>query len=342
MASVTAMRRVYILWLMLLLAGIVPGLDAHAAANVFGLKVFVTGGERYHSLKDVASLYHLSLRAPVGRSVYVQGKWMEMEFEVDSRRATVNGTQVWLHNPVAKVWSRWLVSEADVRKTLDPLVRPSKHLARQGTTVVVLDPGHGGEDAGAKGRRNVEEKRVVLDVAKRARVHLANAGVKVYLTRETDRFIPLNDRTAKAAKWNADIFVSIHLNAATTRTAQGVETYVIAAAGCQTTAAQKPSRSDATAFAGNLHDEANVVLGYHLQRALHQKTKSEDRGLRRARFAVLRNAPCPAALLECGFLSNAGEEERMLSADHRETIALAIAQGVLDYIKAVRHAKVSQ
>lgn len=342
MAGVTAMWRNCILWLTLLAAAFTSVVDVHAAAGVFDLRVFVNEGERYHSLKDAASFYNLSLRAPVGRGVYVQGKWMEMEFEVDSRRALVNGTTVWLHNPIAKVWGRWLVSEVDVRKTLDPLVRPSRHLARRGAAVVVLDPGHGGEDAGAKGRRNVEEKRVVLDVAKRARVHLANAGVKVYLTRETDRFIPLNDRTAKAAKWNADLFVSIHLNAATTRSAKGVETYIIAAPGCPTTAAQKASRSDATAFAGNLHDEANVVLGYHLQRALHQKTKSEDRGLRRARFAVLRNAPCPAALVECGFLSNAFEEEKMLSSDYRETIALAIAQGVLDYIKAVRHAKVSQ
>lgn len=329
---------------MCLLVCLVVALAMHpadAAAGSSDLRVIVSEGGRYHSLKDVASAYGLTLRTS-GRSIFLRSKWTELEFEVDSRRAVVNGTGVWLHNPVKRVWSRWLISEVDVRKTIDPLLRPTAHLSRKGMAVVVLDPGHGGPDKGASGRRNVEEKRVVLDVAKRARVHLANAGVKVYLTRETDRFIPLNDRTAKAAKWDADAFVSIHLNAAAARSAEGVETYVIAAPGCPTTAAQKPSRSDATAHAGNLHDEANIVLGYHLQRALRQKTRSVDRGVRRARFMVLRNAPCPAALIECGFLSNTEEEAKMLNADHREAIALAITQGVLDYVQSVRHAKVSR
>ena len=317
-------------------------LETWAAGSILDLRVTVVAGERYYSLKDLASVYSLTFRVPPGRSVYLHGKWNQMDFEVDSRMSTINGTAVWLHKPVIRNRGKWLISEADARKSVDPLIRPSEHLSRKGTAVVVLDPGHGGHDKGAVGRRSVEEKRVVQDIARRVRGHLANAGLKVYLTRDTDRFIPLTDRTAKASQWGADVFVSIHLNSAVSRTAKGVETYVIAAPGCSATAAQTVSRGDQIAYAGNLHDEANVVLGYFLQKALVQKTNADDRGLRRARFMVLRNAPCPAALVECGFVSNAAEETLILKPEYREKLALALTQGILDYVKAVRQAKVSR
>ncbi len=251
---------------------------------------------------------------------------------------SANGVQVWLHFPAVSHRGRVAVSEADLRKTLAPLLDPARYLARRSATVVVLDPGHGGEDAGAIGRRKVEEKRVVLDIANRVRVHLANAGMKVYLTRETDRFIPLPDRSARAARWGAHIFVSIHLNASANRGAAGVETYVLAAPGCPPTSAAG-IRGSYPAFSGNVFDEASVVLGYNLQRALTQKLGTEDRGLRRARFMVLKNAPCPAALVECGFVSNPSEEALFLQPAHRERIALGIVQGILNYAKEVQTAQ---
>lgn len=321
---------------MLVVVGIGMGVIVSMARAEPGPPTYVVDGRRYCLLRDVASEYGLAFRATYSGG-QLQSPSQMLKFVTERREATINGSQVWLHYPVLAYRGRPAVAEADVRKTLAPLLKPSRYLARRSVGIVVLDPGHGGEDAGAIGRRNVQEKRVVLDIANRVRVHLANAGMKVYLTRETDRFIPLQDRSARAARWGAHVFVSIHLNASATRTASGIETYVLAAPGCPPTAAV--GRGNYPAFGGNVFDEASVVLGYHLQRALVQKTGGEDRGLRRARFMVLRNAPCPAALVECGFLSNPREEELMLAAAHREKIALGIVQGILNYAKEVQAAR---
>jgi len=207
--------------------------------------------------------------------------------------------------------------------------------------VVVLDPGHGGKDRGARGRRGVEEKRVVLDVAKRTRVHLANAGLKVYLTRDGDRSLTLDERCRKAARWGGDLFVSIHLNSSTTAGATGVETYALTAPGYSPTNGKPNKRSTKTHHPGHRFAEGNTILSYHLHKNLLDRTGSSDRGLRRAGFYVLKNAPCPATLIEMGFVSNKAEEERILKADYRENLAQAVTRGILDYVDAVKRARLA-
>ena len=303
------------------------------------LRVVAMGGERYVALRDLAVLYGYDLRMPPGRRVYLRSRWSNLEFEVDSRQARVAGTIVWLHAPVRKVFGRWSVAETDALKVLDPMLAFTDDLARRSYDVVVLDPGHGGADRGARGRRGVEEKRVTLDVAKRVRRHLAREGIRVYLTRETDKTMALDDRCKIAAQRKANVLVSIHLNAAPNSRAGGVETYVLTAAGYPSTAAGTGGAAPRTQTSAHAHNEANTLLGFFLQRALVRETGLSDRGLRRARFLVLRNAPCPAALVECGFVSNRDEEEKLLMADFREAIARAIARGVLDYAAAIRNAK---
>lgn len=313
---------------------------AHAAPDPW--RVVVAGGERYVALQDVAARYGLGFRVPPGPNVYLQSKWSSVVFRVDSREMSYNGTLVWLHAPMIKLRGKWVITESDAKKIVDPMMRPSAYLSGRGYKVVVLDPGHGQLDRGARGRRGVEEKGVVLDIAKRVRLQLANAGIKVYLTRENDRFVVLEDRSVKAARWGADAFVSIHLNSATSRKPKGVETYILAACGYPATAGRSGSRMERTSYAGNRFDHSSAVLGYYLQKSLVEKTRAEDRGLRRARFVVLRNAPCPAALVECGFVSNPDEEARILTNEHREKIALGISRGILEYINTVKRAHVAE
>lgn len=325
----------------LIAAGLLAAALPCRAAPLANVRVTATAGERFVTLKDVAAAYGLALRAPFGSKVYLQGKWNSWVFEVDSRQSLFNGTLVWLHAPMMKYKGKWMITENDARKAIDPLMRPYAYLGERGYRVVVLDPGHGGEDAGARGRHGVEEKRVALDIAKRVRVQLANAGLKVFVTRETDRFIELDERSLKAARWGADLFVSIHLNSAPSSTPKGLETYVMANVGYPSTAAPAGLRGDKTAYSGNRFDHSNAALGYFMQKALLEKVKGEDRGERRARFAVLRDAPCTAALVECGFLSNPGEELHLLDAERRDSIAIAISKGILDYFNAVKKAHVS-
>lgn len=295
-------------------------------------------GEDYVALSDLASFY--GLRAPPvwARSPSLRSEWTHMDFEENSRKFLFNGLQVWLHLPTTRVRYRWSIAARDVAVVIDPLLRPGLYLKGRGCRVVVLDPGHGGQDRGASGWRGVEEKRVVLDVCRRARTLLANEGFKVYLTREGDRYLTLEERCRLAAAWRGDVFVSVHLNASRSAASCGVETYVLAAAGYPSTNASQPARTPGVAAPGNRHDEANTILGAFLQKELARQLRAPDRGLRRARFLVLKEAPCPAALVEGGFVSNRAEAERMLDAAYRETLAKAIADGVLNYARAVRRA----
>jgi N-acetylmuramoyl-L-alanine amidase len=181
-----------------------------------------------------------------------------------------------------------------------------------------------------------------LDLARRMRVHLSHAGLKVWLTRDNDRKVDLSQRCRKAAEWEADLFVSLHANQAANKEAQGAETYVLPATGSPSTSNKKPSELAREAYPGNRHDAANTVLGYAVQNALLSETGAVDRGLKRARFVVLREAPCPAVLVECGFLSNGEEAARLESDAYREQLAQGLSRGVMEYVRLVRQARVRE
>jgi N-acetylmuramoyl-L-alanine amidase len=197
----------------------------------------------------------------------------------------------------------------------------------------VLDPGHGGSDTGTRGRQSVE-KILTLDVAKRAERYLEAAGLNTVLTRTSDRTLSLEDRVALATGKHADLFVSIHLNSG--GSADGIETYCSPPAGAVSTS--NPFRRffghPDSPCPNNRYDEKNVWLAHCVQRSALHATGAADRGVRRARFVVIRDATCPAILIEGGFLSNRAEEQRILTADYRERLAKAIADGILEYRKS--------
>jgi N-acetylmuramoyl-L-alanine amidase len=305
-----------------------------AATNDF--PIFWHEKEKFVALRDVAAAYGSEATGPFAQRIAIQNQWNSLIFRTDSREVLVNNTLLWLHEPVAYARGRWSLREVDATKVIDPILRPDRYLGRMGYRVVVIDPGHGGQDIGARGARGVEEKRAVLDIARRIRAHLVSAGVKVYMTRESDRFVELDERCVRAARWGADVFISIHLNSAANSAAQGTETYVLAAAGYESTAGGLSNLSQP----GNRFEGANAVLGYHVHKALTTKIGAQDRGVKRSRFLVLKNAPCPAVLVECGFVSNRREEERLLSEAYRESIAQGISRGTLSYLNLVKRSKV--
>jgi N-acetylmuramoyl-L-alanine amidase len=222
---------------------------------------------------------------------------------------------------------------------IDPLLRSSEHLRRAGYRVVVLDPGHGGKDNGTKDSTGYTEKAAVLDIAKRIRSYLVDAGVsEVYLTRDDDHFIELAQRCRLAKKYNADVFVSIHLNASRSSKPHGVETFAMTKNGFKSTHAKTP---DQKRYPGNRHDAPSSLLAYAIQDAYIQKMHLTDRGVKRARFAVLREAPCPAVLTECGFMSNLGEAAQLRSPAYRRRVAETVGTGILNYLDSVKRAHLS-
>lgn len=310
-----------------------------AHAQVRSLRAVTHAGKRYVTLKDLASMYGLPLSEPGGKTLLVRGQYIVLQFTKNGREAIVNGSKVWLHAPVVQVRGSWSISDADARFVVDPMVRPSAYLGARGTRTVVLDPGHGGKDPGAIGRGGLLEKDVALDLALRTAAHLRANGIRVILTRDTDRFWELKDRPFLAARGGGDLFVSIHLNATGTRSVQGIETFAIAAEHYPPTSDPR-LKGRYPAVPNNRFNHSSTILGHQLQRSMVGITRAEDRGLKRARFHVLKNSAMPAALVECGFLSNPQEEQKLATPSYRETVAQGLAQGILNYIALVNRAKV--
>ena len=170
---------------------------------------------------------------------------------------------------------------------------------------VVIDAGHGGHDRGGMPGQRISEKTYALDVAKRLRSTLENAGVKTVMTRSGDYFVSLSGRCAVANARRGAVFVSIHFNGAPREGANGIETYYY-------------SRQSAS-LAAAIHRRVLSAAG------------TENRGVRRRGFYVIRNTRGPSVLVECGFLTNRREGARIAgSASHRQGLANAIARGILD------------
>src|SRR5207244_3211227 len=171
-----------------------------------------------------------------------------------------------------------------------------------------------------------------LLLAREVRAVLNGAGLKVTLTRYGDNFVPLIDRPEMARRLGADLFVSLHFNAAIAEKDQvkGVEVYCLTPAGASSTNARADS-ADTGVCAGNQFDSRNMLLAWQIHKAVVHSLPVEDRGVRRARFAVLRNAPVPAALIEAGFMSHPQESRRIFDPLYRRRMARAIADGILAY-----------
>ncbi len=250
-------------------------------------------------------------------------------FEKDSRKAHFNGTLVWLNAPFSRTDKDGILSATDVRLTAIPILTGQTGLRPIPTHCVVLDAGHGGDDPGAANGRLLE-KRLVLDLAKRTRDRLTAGGIKVMLTRDRDQTMTLNQRIARAKVARATIFVSIHLNAAANTAAEGFETYLLPATGFASTAG---TAKDVSPQPGNRFDTANMRLAFQVHRNMLQQTHAAERGIRRARYEVLKTAPCPAILVECGFLSNPGNAKQLGQSDHLDRIADGLSKGIRQYIK---------
>ncbi|VGO22844.1 N-acetylmuramoyl-L-alanine amidase family protein [Pontiella sulfatireligans] len=289
------------------------------------------------SLSYVARLYSMSM-ASVGKKMMLQNKWNKIEVETNSRRAWINGIMVWLHHPCRKSGSGWGIREVDFKKGIDPIMRSYAYVPSKTPRVVVLDPGHGGKDSGAIGARKVYEKKAVLSISSRVKAHLEAKKITVRMTRTGDTLPSLQQRVDYASRAGADLFVSIHADGAGDSSAHGVETFVPTAPGCDSSN-HYGQAGDKSAFPGNLFDAANAVLGFSIQSNLIKKSKRSDRGLRRARFFVIKNAPCPAALVECGFVTNPAEEALLISAEYREAVARGISNGILGYMTLVKRAQ---
>lgn len=215
--------------------------------------------------------------------------------------------------------------------------------------VVVLDAGHGGDDTGARGAKGTLEKDIVLSVTRELSKRLTAAGMRVVLTRDSDVFVPLEERTAIANDARGDLFLSIHANASTDRSIHGTETYFLALEASDSAAARVASREneafgEAAAGIAAVDDPFIALIGdliatEHLEesneiaRAVQgelKKTPLRSRGVKQALFVVLTGVQMPAALVEIGFVTNAGDESAF-RGKRRSDIVDALERAVLTF-----------
>jgi N-acetylmuramoyl-L-alanine amidase len=213
---------------------------------------------------------------------------------------------------------------------------------------VVLDPGHGGKDAGAVGPTGVREKDVTLDVARRAATVLEGQGLRVSLTRKDDSFVSLEERTAVANAASADLFVSIHCNASEGKVRRGVEVYVLdttrdeiaARVAARENATTQAASAELASILGSMRLADDAQRSTHFAQLLERATMAAvemkysdvlDGGVHTAGFYVLVGARMPGVLFETSYLSNPSEELRLASADYRQMMADAIVNAVKAY-----------
>lgn len=166
---------------------------------------------------------------------------------------------------------------------------------------VVIDPGHGGHDKGGQWGL-VYEKHLALDTSARLENELKKRGYRTVMTRRSDYFISLPERVRIAKQYSNAIFVSVHYNYTWKQDVEGLETFY-------TSAESRP-------------------LAHYIQSGMMRKVRTNNRGAKFARYYVIRNATCPAVLVECGFVSHARERARMKSAWWRQSLAEGIADGI--------------
>ena len=237
---------------------------------------------------------------------------------------------------------------------------PALSRDNKGHFIVVIDPGHGGHDSGAKGRTSLE-KNIVLAVAKKVgeKIKATNSDIKVYYTRSTDKFVGLDQRAGYANSKHADLFVSIHANSTKGSSAYGAETYVLGLHRSQDNleVAMKensvillednyskkyedfdPNSSESYIifqFMQNRHLDSSIRLAELVQKGFKSLGR-RDRGVRQAGFLVLREVAMPSILVELGFISNPSEEKYMNTSAAQNKLSTEIAQAVVSYEKSVR------
>ena len=216
---------------------------------------------------------------------------------------------------------------------------------------VVIDAGHGGEDRGARGPGGLNEKDLVLSVARRLGALLQAAGLEVVLTRDTDRTLSLEQRTSIANDARADLFLSIHANSARVSSARGAEIYFVSLEATDEQAERVAQRENeafgmlGAAAQGGRDPLFEILLDLiateHLMEssefarlaegALARERVVTSRGVKQAPFVVLMGVQMPASLIEIGFISNADEEKQMRTPEQRERIAAVLAGAVLEF-----------
>jgi len=295
-------------------------------------QIIKLSGQDYLSVDNISRFYGLPAGiAASGEKVEFEAAKNPLEFVSGSREVMINGARSWLCFPAIEQNGKLLVSRTDVAKTIEPLVRPHRVPNVGKVQTIVVDPGHGGYDKGQVSRYGYE-KDFALDVARKLRPLLLSKGLRVIMTREGDYFVPLEVRAQIANKARDSIFVSIHFNASNDdRNATGFEIFSFTPRGAPSTSDSAVAPSALSTQPGSAVDAQSLALSACIYHSLLGHIPEYDRGIKRARFAVLRLTKVPAVLIEGGFLTEQGQCKLIAQKEWRAKLAHAISVGIESY-----------
>lgn len=302
-----------------------------ASAAAKDWEIYRLGGREYVSDENVAKFYQFQRFAKEDKDRLFKHPSLVMTWKIGSQSIYVNNIKFNLSFPVIESGGKAMLSTVDLAKLVDPVVRPSYIKKPISFDTVVIDAGHGAHDSGAKGIYGYE-KDYALDMALRLEKALQARGFKTIMTRRTDTFLTLGQRVDIANRTRNAIFISMHFNSSGSSTGQGIETYALAPQGTRSTNGGSPWSSP---LSGNVRDAENIALATSVHAHVIHKLRPIDRGIKRARFNVLRGINKPAILFEGGFVTNPTEGKLIHDPAHRQLIADSIADAVVKFKSAV-------
>ena len=294
--------------------------------------LYKVGGRDYVSVENVAQFYALG-KVQIGSGEFqLSGGMRSLRGRANTKEFFINNLKFILSYPVTECDGHLCMSRMDLTKLVEPVMRPGKIKDAEKIDTIVLDAGHGGHDNGAVSSFGTE-KDFALDVVSRARLLLMQNGFKVVLTRSNDTFIPLYDRVKIANAQKNALFISVHFNAGGAGT--GLETYTLSPRGVPSMAADGPSITDLTPCPGHQNDAENMALATAMHAAMVVRSRMWDRGIKRARFVVIRDITIPGVLVEGGFQTNVIDARTIAMPAYRQQMAESIVKAVQNYRKAV-------
>jgi len=311
---------------------------AAASGAGWGWETLKIEDREYVSTQSIMKFYNFRNVTRSGRTLILENPErprIEVRFEINGHTCLMNNVKFILSHPVTEQNGKIWVSRTDLAKLIDPVLRPNFIRNAGDFNTVILDPGHGGKDPGARNSLGTEAY-YNLKLAGLAKRRLEARGFRVIMTRTSDRFLSLQERVdfANNIRENA-VFISIHFNAGGSH-ARGIETFTLSPPGVAHYG-RGLRADDNRARIGNQQDSANIALATALHGSALTRLGNNtfDRGIKRARFNVLSGVRHPAVLFEGGFMSHPQESRLIHDNRYQETLAVAIADAVVRYRAAV-------
>lgn len=321
------------------------------------IAIYSIGGATYYPLVTLCDLRGVQMQYDaLLRTAYLSKDAQRVSLRVGDALVLVNDVALHLNSPISVYQGAIAVPRQFKEQVFDVLFRQVNLVNRRAEASkiklnkVVIDAGHGGNDPGAIGKHGLKEKDVNLDIAKRLSSLLRAEGVQTVFTRSTDKFIPLSTRVSIANRSGVDLFISIHSNAARSRSLSGFEVYYVAPSVSDSKRAAFTARGASlnlkdTIFSSDTQDLRTIVwdmiyansraesieLSRSLCKVMDASIDANILGVKNARFQVLKGITMPGILIEVGFVSNLDEERLLSTGAYREKLAAGIIEGIRDY-----------